>query len=361
MKKYITLFIAIVFLISCGKNDKKQEVVNDTPAISVQIAKVAGNTNNPFVTASGKVQATNSAELSTRIMGYVTNIYVNVGDRVNKGQLLLSINNSDLQAKKAQIEANIIKAQAGFKNAEKDYNRFKNLFAQNSASQKEMDDITANYEMAKASLQATKQMKNEINAQFAYANIRAPFSGVVTNKFIDKGAMANPGMPLISIEGKSGFEVMAMIPETEISKIKKGTAVNVTIKSINKTIAGKVTEVSTSAKNTGGQYLVKIRLPKTDIKILSGMFATVQFPIEKSKTTEQMILIPTDALVKKGQLQGIYTVSQNNKALLRWLRLGRTFGNQVEVLSGLSANESYITSSKGKLYNGVKVNPSVTK
>jgi multidrug efflux pump subunit AcrA (membrane-fusion protein) len=119
-------------------------------------------------------------------------------------------------------------------------------------------------------------------------------------------------------------------------------------------VTGKVTEVSTSAKNTGGQYLVKISLDKTDASILSGMFVTVQFPIETKDKTE-MVLIPKQALVTKGQLYGIYTVSESNTALLRWLRLGRTFGNQVEVLSGLSSNESYIISADGKLYNGAKV------
>lgn len=358
MKKYITLFIASAIFMSCGKKEGKQPVIDNSKPIAVKIKKLTGNTNNSFVTASGKVQATNSAELSTRMMGYVTKINVNVGDRVRKGQLLLSINNSDLQAKKAQIEAGIIKAKAGFNNAEKDYKRFKNLFQQNSVSQKEMDDITAHYKMAKAGLEGAKQMKNEINAQFAYSNITAPFSGVITNKFIDEGAMANPGMPLISVEGKGEFEVMAMVPESEISKVKKGTVVDVIIKSLNETIKGKVAEVSTSAKNTGGQYLVKINLNKTDVKILSGMFATVQFPIAKTKTTEQMILISKDALVERGQLLGVYTVSESNRALLRWLRLGRTFGNQIEVLSGLSTNESYIVSSDGKLYNGAKISPS---
>lgn len=358
MKKYLTILIASTIIIGCGKKEDKQAVADNSTAISVTVKKAGGNSNNPFITASGKVQASNSAELSTRMMGYVTKTYVNVGDKVGKGQLLISINNSDLQAKKAQVEANIIKAEAGFKNAEKDYNRFKNLFAQNSTSQKEMDDMTANYNMAKASLNAVKQMRNEVNAQFAYANIRAPFSGVVTNKFIKKGDMANPGMPLISIEGKGGFEVMAMVPESEISKIKKGTLVDVLVKSLNKTIKGKVSEVSTSAKNTGGQYLVKVSLDKTDANILSGMFATVQFPIEKSQTSTGMVLIPTEAVVERGQLQGVYTVSKSNTALLRWLRLGRTFGNNIEVLSGLSADEKYIVSAEGKLYNGAKISPS---
>ena len=344
----------VLLLVSCGKKDTK-EVQDSTPPIAVKISKIVENNNNPFITVSGKIQAENSAELSTRIMGFVNKVYVKVGDKVQKGQLLVSINNADLQAKKAQINANIIKAEAGFKNAEKDYNRFKNLFEQKSASQKELDDITANYNMVKASLEAVKQMKNEINAQFAYANIKAPFSGVITNTFIDKGAMANPGMPLISVEGKGNFEVMAMVPESEISKIKNGISVDVLIKSIDKTIKGKVTEVSSSAKNTGGQYLVKISLEKTKDAVLSGMFTTIQFPVEKTSTSTNMILIPKEAIVERGQLRGVYTVSQSNKALLRWLRLGRAYGNQVEVLSGLSANESYIISSEGKLYNGANI------
>ena len=166
--------------------------------------------------------------------------------------------------------------------------------------------------------------------------------------------MANPGQPLISVEAPGHFEVIAMVPETEISEIKTGETVDVSVKAINSTLKGKVTEVSTSAKNTGGQYLVKIALDKTDANILSGMFVSVQFPVEKNAKTE-MVLIPTEALVTNGQLSGVYTVSQSNTAILRWLRLGRTYGDQVEVLSGLSAGETYIVSAEGKLYNGAKI------
>ena len=355
MKKYIYIFSLVItsILISCSGKDKKV-VADNTPAIKVKINKVALNNNNQFLSVSGKIQATNSADLSTRMMGYVKKVYVNVGDKVNKGQLLVSINNTDLQAKKGQINAGITQAKTAFANAEKNYKRFKNLYESNSVTQKEMDDMTANYEMAKAGLESANQMKNEINAQFAYSNITAPFSGVITSKNVEIGDMANPGMPLISLEKPKEFEVMAMVPETEISQIKKGTSVAVLVKSINNTLKGKVTEVSSSAKNTGGQYLVKIKLDKTNAKILSGMFTTVQFPI-KSNATSSLVLIPTEAIVKNGQLSGVYTVSQSNKALLRWLRLGRTYGNNVEVLSGLNANESYIVSAEGKLFNGAKI------
>ena len=351
---YTILLLSVAFTFAnCGKEDKKV-IADNTPAIKVEVSKITESNNNQFLSVSGKIQASKSADLSTRMMGFVNKVHVNVGDKVRKGQLLVSINNTDLQAKKAQINAGILKAKTAFNNAEKNYKRFKNLFASNSITQKEMDDMTANYEMAKASLESANQMKNEINAQFTYSNIKAPFSGIITAKNIETGNMANPGMPLISLETPKSFEVVAMVPESEISQIKKGIHVAVLVKSINKTIKGKVTEVSTSAKNTGGQYLVKIALDKTDATILSGMFSTVQFPVER-KTASSMILIPLEAIVKNGQLSGVYTVSASNTALLRWLRLGRTYRNQVEVLSGLSASESYIVSADGKLYNGVKI------
>ncbi|MCR8667928.1 efflux RND transporter periplasmic adaptor subunit [Aestuariibaculum sp. M13] len=355
MKKIYTLTIlslAVLFA-SCGSDDKKS-VADNRPAIAVTVNQVSENGNSPFLAVSGKIKAENSATLSTRTMGYINNVLVNVGDNVKKGQLLVAINNTDLQAKKAQVNAGITEATAAFNNAEKDYNRFKSLYDNNSASQKEFDDMTARYEMAKARLEGAKQMENEVNAQFAYTNITAPFSGVVTSKMAEKGDMANPGQPLITVEAPGSYEVMAMVPETEISAIKKGTEATVLVKSINQSLKGKVTEVSTSASQTGGQYLVKVVLEKTDANILSGMFTTVQFPVERKAKTA-MVLIPSDAVINNGQLSGVYTVSQSNTAILRWLRLGRTFGDQVEVLSGLSADESYIVSAEGKLYNGAKI------
>jgi RND family efflux transporter MFP subunit len=351
---YTTLFFSIVLsLVGCG-NSSEEKNVDNPPVVSVTVNPVATESNTPFLTASGKIEAVNSATLSTRMMGFVDKIHVKVGQNVKKGQLLISINNADLSAKQAQANAGISEAQAAFNNAEKDYQRFQNLFAENSASQKELDDQRARYEMAKARLEGAKQMKNEVQSQFTYVNLRAPFNGVVTNKFIEVGDMANPGVPLISVEGPGNFEVVASVPEGEISKIKSGADVQVIVKPLEKALPGKVTEVSTSAKNTGGQYLVKIALDKTDADILSGMYATVQFPVEKT-TNSTAILIPKKALVERGQLTGIYTVSQNNTAILRWLRIGRTFGDKVEVLSGLAVDENYIVSADGKLFNGAKL------
>ena len=350
---FLLVFSAAI-LFSCGSDPKE---VKTLAAIPVKVSGIVANTNSPFVTASGKIEAENSANVSTRMMGYVTKVHVKVGQKVGAGQLLVSINNSDLQAKKAQVDASILQATAGYNNAKKDYDRFVALFNQQSASQKELDDMTARFEMAKAGLEGAKQMRNEVIAQFNYANITAPFSGTITNSFVKEGDMANPGMPLVSVEGVSKLQVTAMVSESDISNIKNGMPVNVLIKSQNKQVSGKVSEVSLSAKNTGGQYLVKVTLDKMDASILSGMFVNVQFPIEKKTTTttkSEQVLVPEAALVRQGQLTGVYTIA-NNTAILRWLRIGKSYGDKVEVLSGLKADEPYIVSSEGKLFNGAKV------
>uniref|UniRef100_UPI00404B011D efflux RND transporter periplasmic adaptor subunit n=1 Tax=Flavobacterium sp. TaxID=239 RepID=UPI00404B011D len=355
MKKITILLVMTAFLFqSCGKESKN--IASDEKAIPVQVKQVTNQQNGSFVSASGQIEAENSANVSTRMMGYVTNLAVKVGQKVSEGQLLVSINNTDLQAKKAQVESAILQAKAGFDNAKKDYDRFVALFAQQSASQKELDDMTARYEMAKAGLAGAEQMRNEVNAQFAYANIKAPFSGVVTNTFVKEGDMANPGMPLVSVEGVAKKQVTAMVSESDISSIKNGMKAQVVVKSLNKEIDAKVIEVSGSAKNTGGQYIVKLALENSDSDLLSGMFVNVQFPVKKSETQDQNgLTVPKSALIHKGQLTGIYVVANKNTAILRWIRTGKSYGNEVEVLSGLTTNETYVASANGKLYNGVKV------
>lgn len=352
LKINLALGLMAISLMACDGSDTKQTV--DPNPIAVKVAQTTLSQGGYFNAGSGQVKAENSATLSTRMMGFVERIPVKVGQKVSKGQLLVSIQNTDLQAKKAQVDASIIEAKAGLKNTEKDYQRFVNLFQQNSASQKELDDMTAHYDMAKARYQAAQQMMKEVNAQFAYANIRAPFSGVVTNTHIDEGVMANPGMPLVSLEAPGNFEIEAKVAESMIDQLQVGSEASVYVKALKATVKGKLTELSSSAQFSGGQYIAKVQLQEVPKTLLSGMFATVLFPVGE-KAMANSVRIPVNALVKKGQLKGVYTVGPDDTAILRWLRLGETDGDLVEVISGLSADETYIVSAEGKLYNGAKL------
>ncbi len=350
-----TLAAALLILAGCSSETPKSAA--PAAPLAVTVATVESTDGAAAIHASGRTEAVNSANISTRMMGFVTKLNVKTGQSVAKGTVLVTVNSADLEVKLSQVNAGIAAATAGYTNAKRDYDRFTTLFQQQSASQKELDDMTARYEMAKAQLESAQQMKNEVNAQFSYASIRAPFAGVITNTFVKEGDMANPGMPLVTIETPNQIEITAMVAESDIAHIKEGQVTELLVKSTGATFTGKVREVSLSAKNTGGQYLVKITPDKMPTDVLPGMFVNVQFKgsTTATKSTTTAVMLPKSALVEEGQLKGVYTIGEGSVAILRWLRIGSSVGDQVEVLSGLSAGEKYITSSDGRVFNGATV------
>jgi RND family efflux transporter MFP subunit len=288
------------------------------------------------------------------MMGQVNEVSVKAGQQVKKGDLLVKISSADLQAKAAQAEAGIAQAQAAYDNAAKDYERFQNLHKSGSASDKELENMKSRYQMTKAGLDAAKNMKREVMAQFEYLNIRAPFSGTVANTFVKAGDMAAPGHPLVNLESMNKMEALVMVPEAKIKAIKIGQEALVKVKSSELSIAAKVKDVSYSSKNTGGQYLVTLSIDEENEMLLPGMYINASITTEDS-SKQSKVLIPKKALVHQGQLTGIYTPSGEGVAILRWLRLGDKTEDQVEVLSGLTIGESYISKAEGRLYNGVSI------
>ena len=347
---------AFAVLASCSSD--KNEIKDNAKPIEVKLSNSATTDALGYAGASGKLVAKNSVNVSTRMMGYITSLRADVGDFVSAGQGLVSINNTDIQAKGGQANAQIAQAQANFNIAQKDFQRFQNLYNNQSASQKELDDMRARYEMAKANLDGAKMMKNEVNSQYRYTNITAPISGVITAKFANQGDLANPGMPILTIESSGNLQAQVLVSEQDITLIKSGMPVKVLMKSTNNEVTGTVDEISRSATNTGGQYLVKINVPQSR-DYLPGMFVNVVFPFKRSGSVNQdfqeSVTVPKSALVENGQLTGIYTVSSANTAMLRWIKTGKTLGDQVEILSGLNSKEPYIVSANGKLFNGAKV------
>ncbi|KAA8476785.1 RND family efflux transporter MFP subunit [Arcticibacter tournemirensis] len=356
----ITATAGILVFSACSSGDQPAQT-SEVKAITVKTA-LPSQGNKEGVTASGQLQSSRSADISTRVMGYITAIHVKAGDRVTKGQLLVSISNEDILAKKAQTEAAIAEASAAYQNAAKDFQRYNALYKEQSASAKELDNISLQYASAGARLKAAKQMKNEAQAMLAYTNLRAPFSGVVTRKLADAGNMASPGLPLLTIEQQGEFEVTAAIPETEITKLKTGQQAKMSIKSGGKTFTGVIREINQSSASTGGQYLIKITVPANEKKgLYSGMYVNVFIPIARetgSVTNEGSILVPLKSIVMRDQMTGIYTVSNSSQAVLRWVRLGKQYNGEAEVLSGLGKDEKFILEAQGRLYNGVPVKES---
>lgn len=125
---------------------------------------------------------------------------------------------------------------------------------------------------------------------------------------------------------------------------------------MNKTFATTVREKSPSSTTTGGQYIIKLSLPDSaKTGVYTGMYVHVFIPVAKKETASRGLLIPQSALIEKDQLKGVYIVTTDNKALLRWVRLGKQWGDQVEVLSGLNPQDKVVTSAQGRLYNSCSI------
>jgi len=280
-----------------------------------------------------------------------------VGDRVQKGQLLARVWDEDIKAKRAQASALIAEAEAAYGSAQKDFDRFNSLYKQQSATAKELDNATLQYNSARARLTAAKEMKSEVNANISYSSVTAPFSGVVTQKLTEEGSVANPGMPILTIEQDGILQISASIAESDITNTHLGDVAHIMIKATGKGFDGKIIQINPSSQFTGGQYIIKISIPLTEKKdVYAGMFANVRIPNNRVQLVKNdVVLVPSSVIINRDELNGIYTVSSNNTALLRWIRLGKNYGDKVEVISGLSKDEKFISSSESKLYNGAPV------
>ncbi|MFN4006594.1 MAG: efflux RND transporter periplasmic adaptor subunit [Chitinophagaceae bacterium] len=350
----ITSAVSILLLTSCSSKQETTTVQDNNTPIAVTTA-LPTTSHQSVIQLSGKLGATNTTIVSTRLMGTITKVNVNVGDKVQAGQILAIVNSSDVAAKAAQIDAMITEAEAHLANAQKDYDRYTQLYQQQSASAKELDNITLQYQAAKARVAAAKQMRNEVNVNAQYAVIKAPFAGIVSQKNATIGGMATPGMPLFTIEQGGALVAYVGIPESDVQHIQVGNTAIINVSATNSTYQGKVLELNASSQFTGGQYMAKISITSPKENLYSGMYVQVTIPYGKKENSNSTIMIPTAAIYRKDQLQGVFTIGANNRAVLRWLRLGKTEGDMVEVLSGLSANEAFILNADGKLYNGVRV------
>jgi len=346
------MIIVLAVLNACSGGHATKNETNQK-RVAVTLSTVSEVTQ-PAILASGEIESIQTANISTRVMGRITNIFVKTGDRVSKGQILATVWDEDIRAKRSQVDAMIAEAEGVYANAQRDFDRFNNLYKQQSASAKELDNVTLQYNSAQARLAAARQMRSEVNANLSYSSLTAPFDGVVSQKLAEVGSIANPGIPVLTIEQDGILQVSASIAESDISKIHLEDTATIQIKSSGKFFDGKITQVNTSSQFTGGQYLVKISIPEPAQKdIYPGMYAGVRIPVKDTLLAKgEEVLVPLSAIINHDELTGIYTVSATNTALLRWVRLGKTDGDKVEVISGLSANEKFISSSESKLYNG---------
>lgn len=346
----ILLMITVLTLVvwSCSKEDKKQ---TETKAVEVKVA-TSNYLNIPKENRfSGVVIADDKLTLSTKVFGQIEAVLVKEGEKIKKGQLLLKIKNNDLVAKLNTARTGLDAAKLNLENTTKNYDRINSLYNEGSATLKELEDISVAKEVAVASFKEAQHKATEIQDYISYANLLSPINGFVSKKMVNEGDMANPGQPIMMLESMEELKVEINVPAFEISQFEINDSVKVVIDEIEKKmVLGSVEQIVPSSSYTG-QFKVIVVLNQTNNKVKPGMYAKANL----LKGVEQKLLLPKESIIHKGQLTGIYTVNQQNEAMLRWVRLGNEYGELIEIISGLTINENVIISASSKITDGVKV------
>jgi RND family efflux transporter MFP subunit len=347
----LTVALAL-FLVVAGCGKKSNPASKSSKDVQGTTAQASLETVPRVVTATGSLQAGKTIMVSTRMMGWVRQVHVREGQSVAKGDLLVSIDDSDLRAKKAQAEAGIVEAKAVLTNAQKMAERFEKLYADKSISKQQLDDVLTGRDRAAAGLNMAKAGLDEVKVHLSYLSITAPADGMVARKMIEEGDMANPGMPLVSLESVGAMKVVAHLSEKDISSVKIGDPVIIDVTSLEGAVFEAPLDKIIQAANPGSRtYDIEALLLDQDPRLKSGMFARVSVPVG----TRQAVLVPAEAVIQRGQLTGLWVVGEDRTAHLRWVRLGRTLGASVEILSGLAGTETVVLSTQQPLLEGDKV------
>ena len=332
------MFVLFFGLAACGqKIEPGTHPKGGGPAVQAPVAHTA-ETQQPFYyEAVGTVTARTTSTISSKLMGVVRSVDVREGDFIKKGDLLVTID-------QRQVDAQLERALANAQIAEKEFRRYDQLLKDQSASQQEFDRAEARHREARAAVAAARVSRKD-------ARVRAPYDGRVLAKMINPGDLASPGTPFLTVEQTGIFQTDLVLPERHIQAVRLGLKVKVVVPALKEQeIIGEVGRIVPSADARSRSFQVKVNMPE-GLDIKSGMFARVAIPLGGAG----MLLVPRTAIVEQGQLDGVFIVDNNQVARFRLVRTGKTYDDQVEVVSGLKAGQQYVSDVPMGLTDGAKV------
>ncbi len=372
--KLLPAVTALAILASaCGKEHAVPTVAAEAP-LAVQTALLATGDVTDAHEAGGTVQARTVTALAARVMGQVREVRVKAGDRVRAGQVLVVLDGADLaaQAKSASAaaraagegaaaaDAELRAAEAALTLARASHGRVRALEASHSATKQELDEASATLAAAEsrvagararvaqaaqgtASAEASSEAARIVES---YTMLAAPFAGVVTEKLVEPGAMALPGMPLLRLEDPAAFRVEVRIDESGAARWTPGVTVDVVVDALGRTtpLAGHVEEVARAADVDARTFLVKVALPATP-GLRSGLFGRVRV----QGGPRQALQVPESAVVRRGQVSSVFVV----EAGVAHLRLVDLRGR--EVLAGLATGDRIVIAPPPGLTDGRRV------
>lgn len=377
MKKPYLLLAAALWIVACGESPKAPPPAASAAPVPVSAVPVASEAWPTEYEATGTVRSLATGTVSARMSGYVHEVKAQVGDRVREGQSLVTLDARDLdvaskraeaardevRAAMPEAETAITAAKANLDLAQTTFNRMRELFDKKSISNQEFDEASARLKAATATQEMARARRAQLDSRLAtveqevkaaaiartFADVSAPFAGVVVTRSVEPGNLATPGTPLLTIEREGAYRLEALVEESKSSLIHAGQPVTVTLDGIDHPIDARVTEFVPAIDAASRAYTVKINLPAL-ANVRSGLFGRAQFQLGN----RTLLAVPVAAIIEHGQLQSVYVI-ENGLARARLITTGEKSKDRVEILSGLTAGDKLILPVPTGLADGAPV------
>jgi membrane fusion protein (multidrug efflux system) len=335
------IVIATLALLSACNSSEGQSIQTAAdPPTQVRMVNLSVGPITRSVILPGQVIALQQATLYAKVSGYLKSIAVDKGDKVAAGAVLARIEIPELVASRAKQQAELEVAQS-------DYSRMRESLqkAPDLVVPEMVDQARGRFEVARASLDQSETL-------LRYATITAPFSGIITQRSVDPGALIQANSPIVGLMDFSKVRLQVSVPEIEASRVAVGQPVLVTTDNLPGThFDGKVTRFTYALDAASRTMLAEVMLDNPDLTLRPGMLVTARIGIEHK---ESALLMPVDSLVMEKANAFAYTVD-GGKAAKHPLKVGFNDGQNVEVLEGLNASDAVILAGRIKLSNGQPV------
>ena len=332
-----SLAAALLLAAGCGpsqepaKPGEPPSAAAPQPPIQAAVVEVKTGRVPVSVEVTGQVIPVYQATLASRIQGTIDNLLVREGSVVRRGDTLVVLDNRDLQAELSRVTAELDNARA-------QRDRMEDLYRKDAVSKQELENSTRTFRVAEAGRKA-------VLAQLRYTIVKAPFDGVITEKKVERGELASPGQPLLKMEDPLQLRLEATVAESDVRVVSVGSSLPVVIDALGADpLKGRVSQMLPAGDPQTHTFTMKVDLPAT-AGLKSGMFGRLR--LEKGVSTT--LLLPKSAFIERGELASLFVVGNDQVARLRWVKIGRTLEQGVEILSGVDAGERVVVeASKGR-------------
>lgn len=329
------MFAAALVLAGCEQQGGNVDVQSAGTSTANVLTVRAVNVPSRYVT-SGTVTSDHRVAISSRLSGYILNLDVREGDRVEKGQLLVHID--PVNARQA-----LIQAQADLNNARAELRRYEELFKAGAETRQQVERVQLRYKLAASQVEQARNLLN-------YSEVRSPVAGVVVEKRMSKGDLAAPGAAILMLEDPASLLVETHVSEQYVSGIHIDDRVDVEVAALQRTFQGSVRQVVQAADAISHQFLIKISLEAFN-GLRPGMYAQIGFTVGSRKA----LLIPEQAIIEQAGLHGIYIVDAKNVVRYRQVRVGQAKNGKIEILSGLHDGDVIAWQGEPALKTGMQV------